>query len=103
MNIWSKITRKTRMTENIQNKEEKDAQVKQVIDFITRKAMATFLLMFVIEELWREAEKNYKPTLWDRIRFFPLRIYYTIEDAIDTLKQKVLDWLRDKICECEYY
>jgi len=91
------------MTENIQNKEDKDAQVKQITEFIIRKAMATFLLMFVIEELWREAEKNYKPTLWDRIRYFPILLYYRIEDSIEALEEKILNWLRAKICECEYY
>ncbi|MCI4407505.1 MAG: hypothetical protein JHC26_00300, partial [Thermofilum sp.] len=82
------------MTENTQAKEDKDAQVKQITEFITMTAMRMFLLTLIVEELWREAEKNYKPTLWDKIRFFPLRIYYMIEDAIEKLEEKILDWLR---------
>ncbi|MCI4408663.1 MAG: hypothetical protein JHC26_06200 [Thermofilum sp.] len=94
------------MTENTQDKQDKDAQAKtveQVTGFVTAMVTASIAAMILADQLWRQAEENYKPTLWDRIRFFPLRIYYTIEDTIDTLKEKILGWLRNKICECECY
>jgi len=94
------------MTENIQEKEDKDTQTKtveQVTGFVTAMVTASIAATILADQLWRQAEENYKPSLWDRIRYFPLRIYYTIEDAVDTLKERILNWLREKICECEYY
>ncbi|MCI4409371.1 MAG: hypothetical protein JHC26_09780 [Thermofilum sp.] len=85
------------MSENAQNK-----RVEETMNFI--RYMIAFGLYAIVlgNEMLKQAEENYKPTLWDRIRYFPLRIYYTIEDAVEALKDRVLEWLRAKICECYY-
>jgi hypothetical protein len=94
------------MTENVQAKEDKDAQAKtveQVTGFVTAMVTASIAAAILADQLWRQVEENYRPSLWDRIRYFPLRIYYTIEDTIEALEEKIINWLRNKICECEYY
>jgi hypothetical protein len=78
----------------------RDKQVKQVIGFATAMATATVAAMILADQLWRQAEQR-RPTLRERIRYIPVMIYYMIEDAVDALWQKMLEWLKDKICECE--
>jgi hypothetical protein len=80
-------------------KTRQEETAKKVVEFASATVAASITASVLLYYLWRQTEQH-KPTLREKITLYPRLLYWFITDTIEKLKERILGWLRDKICEC---